>query len=115
MDTSKKLNKNSHIRHQNNIISDHRKSTAQIIALRSNTSNTIQLGHLGENQMNYLQRVVGNFLYYARAIDKTMLHALNNIVTATSKGTQATLAAVEFSSIILSAISMAESNTSPAK
>ena len=50
---------------------------------------------LGKKQIKYLQRVVGKFYYYARAIDNTMLHALNDIATATSKGTEATLAAVE--------------------
>ena len=51
---------------------------------------------LNKTKINYLQRVVGKFLYYARAIDNTMLHALNDIATATSKGTEATLAAVEY-------------------
>ena len=51
---------------------------------------------LDKKKINYLQRVVGKFLYYARAIDNTMLHALNDIATATSKGTEATLAAVEY-------------------
>ena len=43
-----------------------------------------------------LQHVVGKFLYYARANDNTMLHVLNGIATATSKGVEATLAAVEY-------------------
>ena len=51
---------------------------------------------LGKKEITYLQRVVGKFLYYARAIDNTMLHTLNDITTATSKGTEATFAAVEY-------------------
>ena len=46
---------------------------------------------LGKKQVNYLERVVGIFSYYARAIDNTKLHALYDIATATSKGTEATL------------------------
>ena len=34
---------------------------------------------LEEPQIKYLQRVVGKFLYYARAINTTMLHAINDI------------------------------------
>jgi hypothetical protein len=39
-------------------------------------------------EIKYKQRAVGKFLFYARAIDNTMLHALNDI--ATSKDTKAT-------------------------
>jgi hypothetical protein len=38
-----------------------------------------------------LQRVVGTFLYYARAVDPTMLHALNTLASAQAKGTQTTV------------------------
>ena len=41
-------------------------------------------------QIKHIERVVGKFLYYARAIDNTMLHALNNIASSKSKGTQTT-------------------------
>ena len=51
---------------------------------------------LDKTKINYLQRVVGKFLYYAQAIDNTMIHALNDIATVTSKGTEATLVAVEY-------------------
>ena len=50
---------------------------------------------LNASQINYVQRVVGKFLYLGRAIDNTTLHALNEIAIATTKGTEATLAAVE--------------------
>ena len=50
---------------------------------------------LPETQIQYLQRVVGKFLYYARAIDNTMLHGLNAIASAVTKGTTSTAAAVQ--------------------
>ena len=43
-----------------------------------------------------IERVVGKFLYYARAIDNTMLHALNDIASSKSKGTQTTWEAVKY-------------------
>ena len=43
---------------------------------------------LMDYQIKYLQQVLGKFLYYTRFIDNTMLHALNDIVTAVSKGTK---------------------------
>ena len=36
----------------------------------------------------YVQQVVGSFLYYARAIDMTILHALNSIAAESSKPTK---------------------------
>ena len=45
--------------------------------------------------INYKQRLVGKFLYLGRNIDHTTLYALNEIAIATTKGTEATLAAVE--------------------
>ena len=36
---------------------------------------------LSLTQIKHIKRVVGKFLYYARAIDNTMLHALNNIAS----------------------------------
>ena len=45
--------------------------------------------------INYKQRLVGKFLYLSRNIDHTTLYALNEIAIATTKGTEATLAAVE--------------------
>jgi hypothetical protein len=37
-----------------------------------------------------LQRVIGKFLYYARAVDPTMLHILSNLAASQTHGTQAT-------------------------
>jgi hypothetical protein len=41
-------------------------------------------------QTKVLQRVMGTFLYYARVVDPTLLHALNDLASAQTKGTQAT-------------------------
>jgi hypothetical protein len=48
---------------------------------------------LSAEQIKFIQRTTGKFLFYARATDNTMLHALNNITTSTINGTEATLAA----------------------
>ena len=42
-----------------------------------------------------LQQVCGKFLYYARAVDCTMLHALNDLATRVNNGTQQTVKAVQ--------------------
>ena len=47
-------------------------------------------------QIKYIKRVIGRFLYYARAIDNAMLHALNAIASSKSKGTQTTWKAVKY-------------------
>jgi hypothetical protein len=41
-----------------------------------------------------LQQVIGTFLYYAQAVDSTMLHALNTLTAAQSDGTQKTTQAM---------------------
>ena len=41
-----------------------------------------------------LQQVTGKFLYYARGIDDTMMHSLNDLATQTNDGTQMTAAAI---------------------
>ena len=41
-------------------------------------------------------QVVGKFIYYARLIDDTMMHALNNLATAVNDGTQATVEAITY-------------------
>ena len=45
-------------------------------------------------QTHFLQQITGKFLYYARAVDCTMLHALNDLATQTHSGTQKTMKAV---------------------
>ena len=43
-----------------------------------------------DKQIKLLQQVCGTFLYYARAVDCTILHALNDLATQTKNGTQKT-------------------------
>jgi hypothetical protein len=47
-----------------------------------------------DTQRLTLQKVVGTFLYYGRAVDPTMIHALNTLASAQAKGTQATVQAM---------------------
>ena len=49
---------------------------------------------LRKQQIKLLQQVCGKFLYYARAVDCTMLHALNDLATRTHNGTQETAKAL---------------------
>jgi len=46
---------------------------------------------LNEPDIKLLQEIIGTFLYYARAIDNTMLVALGTLASAQSQGTQATM------------------------
>ena len=50
---------------------------------------------LTAKQIKFIQQVTGKLLFYARAIDPTMLHALNEIAMNTVKGTQRTMAATK--------------------
>ena len=47
-----------------------------------------------KTEILYLQQICGKFLYYARAIDDTMLHGLNDLAAQQSKGTEATIKAM---------------------
>ena len=49
---------------------------------------------ISKDQKLFLQQVTGKFLYYARSIDDTMLHMLNDLATQVNNGTQATMEAV---------------------
>lgn len=49
---------------------------------------------MSKEQTKLLQQVCGKFLYYARAVDCTMLHALNDLATRTHNGTQETVKAL---------------------
>jgi hypothetical protein len=51
---------------------------------------------LTKEKISFIQRVVGKLLYYARAVDPTMLHAINDISLSASRGTEATLDATMF-------------------
>ena len=48
-----------------------------------------------KEQTTIRQQVCGTFLNYARAVDCTMLHALNNLATRTKDGTQKTVEALK--------------------
>ena len=48
-----------------------------------------------EEEKKYIQRVLGSFLYYARAIDLTILHALSAIASEQAKPTKKTLTRVQ--------------------
>ena len=52
--------------------------------------NPPQLPQLSKLETTLIQQKVGTFLYYARALDDTILTALNSIGTMQSKPTQAT-------------------------
>ena len=41
-----------------------------------------------EEEKKYIQRILGSFLYYARAIDLTSLHALSEIAPEQAKPTK---------------------------
>ena len=41
-----------------------------------------------------LQQICGKFLYYARAIDDTMMHPLNTVATQVTTGTEKTNKAI---------------------
>ena len=49
---------------------------------------------MDKKQKTLLQQVCGTFLYYARAIDCTILHALNDLATKVNSGTQETAKAL---------------------
>ena len=51
---------------------------------------------LDKGKITFIQRAVGKLLYYARAVDPTMLHAINDISLSTAKGTEATLDATMY-------------------
>jgi hypothetical protein len=48
---------------------------------------------LSKQGVTRLQEIIGSFLYYARAIDNTMLVALGSLAAAQTEGTQATMKA----------------------
>ena len=43
-----------------------------------------------KKQIHLLQRIYGKFLYYARAINSTMMHALNDLASQVTTGTMKT-------------------------
>ena len=49
---------------------------------------------LDSKALTHLQNVIGTFLYYARAVDSTMLVALGSLASAQNNGTEATTVAI---------------------
>ena len=47
-------------------------------------------------KIRYIQRVIGKFLFLARALDNTQPHSLNEIACSAATGTEATLAAATY-------------------
>ena len=47
-----------------------------------------------ETEKHYLQQICDKFLYYARAVDDTMLHVLNDLAVWQTNGTLVTLQAM---------------------
>ena len=50
-------------------------------------ADVIELPTSTKKQVHLLQRIYGKFLYYAQAIDSTMMHALNNLASQVTAGT----------------------------
>ena len=48
---------------------------------------------LSSTAQKLVQQIIGVFLYYGRAVDNTILKALNSIATSQVQGTEATMAA----------------------
>ena len=53
------------------------------------------------SQIKLLEQVTGKFLYIARALDDTMLHAVNELTTSKSNGTQKAVADITYLSTIM--------------
>ena len=51
----------------------------------------VNLPQLPPKDIKYIQKVIGKFLFMARAVDNTQLHALNELARTVSKGTSATM------------------------
>ena len=49
---------------------------------------------LNPKQIQYTQKIIGSLLYYARAVDPTMLVAIGDIAAHQTQGTEKTLQAV---------------------
>ena len=72
------------------------KAAQRIYGQRMQFAHIDESDKLTDKEIKYIQKVTGKFLYYARAVDPTMLHALNDIATKTIKGTKETLEDVNY-------------------
>ena len=68
--------------------------TAPVYGRKTQMARIDDTDPMNQKQIKLLQRVCGKFLYYARAVDCTMLHALNDLATRTHNGTQETMTAL---------------------
>ena len=64
---------------------------AKIQYITDDTSPALPVG-----KIRHIQKVIGKFLFLARALDNTLLHSLNEIACAASSGTEATLEAATY-------------------
>ena len=69
--------------------------TAPVYGQKQQMTNVNKIPPLKPDQTKLLQQVCCTFLYYARAIDCTMLHALNDLATRVADGTQETFEALQ--------------------
>ena len=51
---------------------------------------------LTSERIKHIQKIIGKFLFMARALDNTLLHALNELACQVTKGTTSTLAAATY-------------------
>ena len=68
--------------------------TAPVYGRKTQMARIDDTDPMNQKQIKLLQKVCGKFLYYARAVDCTMLHALNDLATRTHNGTQETMKAL---------------------
>ena len=59
-------------------------------------ANIIETSTFTDKQQTQLKKTIGKFLYYARAIDNTMMHALNDLASQITIGAMKTEMAIEF-------------------
>jgi hypothetical protein len=69
--------------------------TAPVYGAKQQMATPIDTGALiSEKERTRIQQIVGTFLYYARAVDCTMLHALSLLASAQAAGTAETMKAL---------------------
>jgi hypothetical protein len=78
-----------------NIYSPAKYTPSQYGAKLQLTSKIDRSPRLSPDQTTCLQKVTGNVLYYAQAVDGTMMNELNDLSTQTTTGTQITAAEME--------------------
>ena len=54
---------------------------ALVYGRKQQTTNIIETPTFTDKQQKQLQKIVSKFFYYARAIDNTMMHALNDLAS----------------------------------